>query len=135
MNLQSNGVVKLLRRILLAALGATFLLHDAPARAQVQADAGTSFIEVTFTADKKFIVRGEETTLGKLPAQLKSAGATHATAVRVCVDDSTPEVTMKAIAGKLKSAGYSRILFARPRRAEASVASNAPSLPPPPKRR
>lgn len=122
----------IMRRAARAAFALALLLQAATARAETKADSGTAMVEITLTADKRFLVHGEETTLGKLPARLKAAGATKSTAIFVAVDKSTPAVTMKAIAGKLKSEGYTRVVFTRPRHAEASVSSNAPSLPAPP---
>ena len=120
------------RPALLAAVALALLLHGAPAWAESKTEPGAAFIEISLTTSNKFLVHGEETTLGKLPARLKAAGATRSTAIMVAVANTTPAATMKAITGKLKSEGYARVLFTRPRHAEASVASNAPSLPPPP---
>jgi hypothetical protein len=126
MSEQSKPHVVVLRWILSAACGLA-LLHGTPARAGEK--SGIATIEVTLTANKKFLVYGEETTLSKLPSKLKSAGATQNTAVRVAIGNGTPAATLKAIAGKLSSEGYRRVMFALPRHAEASIASNAPALP------
>ena len=131
MNSQHNHAGVTLRWMLSSALGVALLLLITPARAAAKDRHGISSIDVSITDGQKFLVLGEETTLAKLPAKLKAAGATEVTTVRVAVEKNTPEVTMKAIAGKLSSEGYRRILFTRPRHAEAIVASNAPSLPPP----
>lgn len=130
MNQPSNIITGTVRAVLLSALAVALLWQVPSARAETKTtDPVSSSIEATLTADKKFLVQGEETTLAKLPARLKSAGATRATTVRIAVEKNTPEVTMKAIMGKLRSEGYTRIVFTRPRHAESGVTSNTPTLP------
>jgi hypothetical protein len=102
-------------------LCSVFALNVAPsARAEAP-----SRIEVTLTSDNQFQVLGEKVPLTKLPDRLKSAGATRETAVVIAVPKETPQSTLAAVSGKLRSAGFPRMAFSRPRYVDARAATNS----------
>jgi hypothetical protein len=86
------------------------------------ADSATRYQHVTLTNNNMFVVDGASVPLAKLTARLKSVGATPETAILVAVPDGTPQSTLNAVAGKLKSDGFGRMVFTKPRHATATVA-------------
>ena len=56
-----------------------------------------------------------------LPRALKSAGAGKGSIIRVNIPDNIPTQTLRALTSRLASAGYSRVVFSKPRRAAVSV--------------
>jgi biopolymer transport protein ExbD len=80
---------------------------------------GPPQMTVALMPDGTFTVGGKAAKLAKLPARLKAAGATGQTVIVVAIGDDTPQATLAAIAGKLRAEGLARMVFVRPRRADA----------------
>jgi biopolymer transport protein ExbD len=100
-----------------------------PGRAAARPDDAQPVIrsvDVTLTPEKKFVVGKETVTLAKLPDALKKAGADKTTQIVVAIEAGTTQETLKAIAGKLRAAGYARMLFTKPRHADAHVGAEPP---------
>lgn len=77
---------------------------------------GSERLRVTLSADGVITLRGRPVPLERLPAKLKSAGAGPQTSIDIAVAASTPQIRMAEITRVLASAGYSRIMFVRPRK-------------------
>lgn len=89
-------------------------------------DGGAAVVQVALTGSDQFEGGGRTAKLADLPALLKKNGAGSATEVIVVVSDQTPTGAIAAITGKLSSAGYRKVIFRRPRRAESSVGPDKP---------
>ena len=78
-------------------------------------------IELTLTQSGSILADGQATDLDHLTQQLRRAGATLATPITIKIPADTPLTIVSAISSRLASAGYRRILFKRPQRADAST--------------
>jgi biopolymer transport protein ExbD len=81
---------------------------------------GGSTLRVSLLADGKVAVGGRQTALVDLPKVVKAAGARSSTSIEVEVSDGTTQAEMMKVTTTLRNAGYVRVLFTRPRRAEVS---------------
>lgn len=126
-----NGEVIMNRWVALATL--TFLLATGAARAWEAGRPDTTSqgrtAEITLTPDNQFKVGDDTVSLAKLPDKLKKAGADRSTQILISIDRATSQDTLKNIIGKLRSSGFTRIMFTKPRHADAHVGSDpqAPS--------
>ncbi|NQT93776.1 MAG: hypothetical protein HQ559_13535 [Lentisphaerae bacterium] len=84
---------------------------------------GNERMRVTLSGDGTITLEGRTVSLERLPAKLKSAGAGPQTAIEIAVGANTPHSRMTEITRALASAGLSRIMFLRPRKADASTKS------------
>jgi len=71
-------------------------------------------------SDGKVSVEGRVATMRDLPKAVKAAGARSSTSIEVAVPDGTSQAEMMKVTTTLRNAGYSRVLFTRPRRARVS---------------
>jgi biopolymer transport protein ExbD len=126
-----NGKVTMNRWTSLAAVTVLFLAVAGKAGETGKADAAPQgkTAEITLTPDKQFKVGDDTVTLAKLPDKLRKAGADRTTQILIAIDPSTKQETLKAIAGKLRAAGFTRMMFTKPRHADAHIGADpqAPS--------
>jgi len=81
---------------------------------------GRSTLEVSLLVDGKVSVNGRVAAMHDLPRAVKAAGARASTSITVAVPDGASQGDMMAITRTLRQAGYARVLFTRPRRAQVS---------------
>ncbi len=81
---------------------------------------GPSSLRVYVLEDGTFDVNGRVAALSDLGKAVKAAGAKPATSIKVAVPDTASQAEMTRIMSELRRAGYVRVLFTRPRRAQAS---------------
>ena len=81
---------------------------------------GRSSLEVSLLSDGKVSVEGRVTAMPGLPKAVKAAGAGPSTSIRVAVPQGGSQAEMMRITKTLRQAGYVRVLFTRPRRAQVS---------------
>jgi hypothetical protein len=85
-----------------------------PARAQV---------EIHIREDGRMLIDGRTSALARLGRSVRRAGATPQTTIHVVVTDRTDQATLVTVTRTLREAGYTRILFSRPRKATATIVS------------
>jgi hypothetical protein len=83
-------------------------------------------IELTLTSSGSILTAGKLTDLDHLARQLHRAGATLDTPITINIPADTPFASVSTITSRLASAGYRRILFKRPKRADASTQTLQP---------
>jgi len=74
---------------------------------------------VTVTNDNQFVLVGKTHPMEQLAKRLKSAGAKSDNEIRVQIPRDTPVTTLQKISALLMTAGYSKFVFVKPRRAES----------------
>jgi len=75
--------------------------------------------QIVIHIDQTITFEEETVTIAKLPAKLKSAGATPSTIIRILTQKNTSQMTMKEVSRALASSGYRNFMFTMPRQAEA----------------
>ena len=68
----------------------------------------------------------------QLGRKLKRMGATPSTCIKIAVPDNAPKAALSELTVQLATAGFRRILFVRPRHADASLGEDVPMVPPTP---
>ena len=74
---------------------------------------------ITVINDQEFTVGGKTYPMEKLAKRLKSEGAKASSEIRVQIPKETPVTTLKKLTTDLMTAGYSKFVFVKPRRAES----------------
>ena len=82
---------------------------------------GLDTIKLTLTAAGTLLLDGKAVPPERLPARLKSQGATPDTAISIDIPADTPPVQLTSLTSRLATAGFRKIVFKRPRHAAASV--------------
>lgn len=82
---------------------------------------GSERLRVTLSADGAITLEGRPVSLERLPAKLKSAGAGPQTSIDIAVGATTSQTRMAEVTRALANAGYSRIMFVRPRKASVDA--------------
>jgi len=80
-----------------------------------------SRVVVTHLGGDVFGVRGARVQLADLPAALRRRGCNANTGIEVSIASSTPRTTLAAVSGKLSAAGFRKVMFVKPLRADAFV--------------
>jgi len=75
-------------------------------------------IQVVVSIDQRITLEGRAVEIKKLPARLKSIGATPDTTIRILVQKNTSKELMTRISSALATAGFQRILFTQPKQVE-----------------
>ena len=78
-------------------------------------------VKVTLTSSRTVTVDGQTIPTMQLTRKLKSLGATGRTGIIVAVPENTPPLALKSITSQLASAGFNRIAFSKPTRAQAAT--------------
>ncbi len=87
-----------------------------------------SAMNVSVSPDGAVMLGVEPVVLKKLPAKLKSRGATQNTAIYVAVPENSSPALLRDLSETLVAAGYPRIIFTKPQKAIADTAdSTVPS--------
>jgi biopolymer transport protein ExbD len=81
--------------------------------------AGDRAIQVTVLPEGSLLVEGRKMTVRELPDRLKSMRIPSKTPIKVEVEENTPMATISEITRSLASAGYGKIVFTRPKRADS----------------
>ena len=81
---------------------------------------GLSTLQISLRSDGKVSVAGRVAVMRDLPKAVKAAGARSFTSITVAVPDGTSQGEMMTVTRTLREAGYARVLFTRPRRAQVS---------------
>ena len=77
-------------------------------------------VRVSVLADGKVAVNGRVFERDRLIKKVKAAGAKPLTAIEVSLPTGAPQTIMVDITRELRKAGYTKILFVRPRQAVTS---------------
>lgn len=70
--------------------------------------------------DGRILIGSKEVPLNKLPERLRRMGAKPTTEIQITVSDDVSPAVLSALTGKLRSAGYAKVIFVKPRKAESS---------------
>ena len=82
---------------------------------------GTAKVRISVLSEGKLSVNDRVTTTPKLAKTVKAAGARPTTAIEVSIPLGAPQEVMVAITRELRQAGYTKILFVRPRQARVVI--------------
>jgi biopolymer transport protein ExbD len=82
---------------------------------------GTSKVRISVLGEGKLSVNGRMTTTPTLAKTVKAAGARPTTAIEVSIPSGAPQAVMVSITRELRQAGYTKILFVRPRQARVVI--------------
>lgn len=84
-------------------------------------------LRLTLTSGGQVLLNGSAVQPGALPGALKAQGIALDTAIRVAIPASAPMDRVKDLSRRLASAGYRRVVFARPQHAD--VVADPPGVP------
>jgi len=107
-----------------AAIGLTgalccMLLFGATGCGSLGRGAKDRTFQLKVLSDGSIIFRGRKVPRSRLVRKLQAAGVKLDSRIEISIADSTPAAAMSAISGTLLTQGYQRIMFVRPRRADA----------------
>ncbi len=80
---------------------------------------GPSRVQVSVLTDGRASVEGRVVAMEEMAGLLKAVGASASTTIAVELPQALPQAELMRITGLLRRAGYVRVIFKRPRRAEA----------------
>ena len=95
----------------------------------VESTGGGHSLTLTLNSDGTLTVGGRTVSQDRLVSAVKAAGATRNTSILVSIPANTPPSAIAPIDSKLRTAGYTRILYRGPKHAEAGPAGPAGSAP------
>ena len=87
---------------------------------EVSSAAGRTIL-VTLLNKDTVQVDGKSIRVGLLAGALKAKGADPKTGIRIDVPADTPMTTLSDLTRRLTAAGYTRVLFTKPRKADAEI--------------
>jgi len=76
-------------------------------------------VELALASGDACTLNGRIVSFRDLPRALKAAGAGRRTVINVKIPSDVPAEALRSLTSRLASAGYSRVVFARPRRTAA----------------
>ena len=79
---------------------------------------GTVYL-ITVTNEQSFTIGGKTYPMKQLAKRLKSAGAKANDEIRVQIPQETPMPTLQKLTPILRTAGYGKFVFVKPRHAES----------------
>ena len=78
-------------------------------------------VTIEVAPDGAVMLDGQKVLLNQLPRKLKRKGATRETGIVVNIPEQAHYTTLKSVTETLATAGYARVMFAKPRHASADV--------------
>lgn len=82
---------------------------------------GVESVDIAVSSTGFCTLNGRVVRFEELPRKVQDAGAGRRTVIRIAIPESTSAETIRMLSSRLASAGYSRLIFSKPKRADASI--------------
>ena len=103
-----------------AAAAVLFLILPGCSLTGERLSGGVAHLTVA-APDGRILIGSKVVALNELPERLRRMGAKPATEVQITVPDDVSPAMLSALTGKLRAAGYTKVLFVKPRKAQSTL--------------